>query len=185
MKMIQKLANRPGFISVAQHARTAFILAILFVVTACADYEKNTRENFNKNFDAFQKLEQMQREDIKVLSSVRLIDEHPVEFAYNKGLLEKVAIKNFSNERWNEYRKLLKQAGVDYFSYVSDEPKKRMVRFGELEYVEHGYVYMEFPPIKFFNSYKECKPILPSNSCYIYLRKNWYMYSERYRLKQE
>ena len=61
-----------------------------------------------------------------------------------------------------------------------------MVRFYEdIDIVDSGYVYMEYPPPKFFNKRSECKPIMPSQSCYILLRKNWYMFSEKYRLEQE
>ena len=143
-------------------------------MTSCSKYqdykESQRRDRFNKNFGTFQKLEQMQREDISTVGHVSI----------NRDL------GNLSKTRLSEYRKLMKQAGIEYFGYISEEPKKRMVRFHEdINIADSGYVYMEYPPPKFFRRFSECEPIMPSQSCYILLRKNWYMFSEKYRLPQE
>lgn len=151
---------------------------ILLTTSSCSQYmdykENQRREHFNKNFEAFQKLEQMQREDVSLISGI--------SFKKVYGYID----RSISEARLSEYRKLMKQAGLEYFGYVTDEPKKRMVRFYEdIDIFDFGYVYMEYPSPRFFNKLSECEPIMPSQSCYILLRKNWYMFSEKYQLKQE
>ena len=71
-----KMKNRQLFISY-------FLLGMLLLnMTSCSQYrdyrESLRRDNFNKNFDAFQKLEQMQRKDIKVFAiSINAVKLHP------------------------------------------------------------------------------------------------------------
>ena len=152
---------------------------ILLTTNSCSQYmdykENQHKENFNKNFEIFQKLEQMQREDIKLISGVSL----DKVFAYPDS-------KKLSQKRIEKYRNLMRQIEIESFEHITEEPEKRMVRFyAHKERVDYGYVYMEYPPPRFFNKLSECEPIMPSQSCYILLRKNWYIFSERYRLKQE
>lgn len=91
-----------------------------------------------------------------------------------------------SGVRLKEYRRLMKLAGIELFMYFSEEPKKRKVIFNEsIDVAGLGVVYMEYPPPMYFKNFSECRPIMPSQSCYILLRKNWYMFSERYTLDQE
>ncbi len=135
-------------------------------------WEERARENFNEHFPVFEKLEQMQHEDIHAF-----FIGHPREGAAFAG-------RGLSKERWAEYLKLLDEANLSYMIYVNDEPKKRMVRFHDDLKGDGGYVYMEYPPPKFFNSFEKCEPIMPSESCYIVLRKNWYLFTENYRLEQ-
>lgn len=159
--------------------------------------EKERRENFDKNYEAFAKLEEMQRQDkniyfvsIERFGSFKGTEkdacskykqnnvEHDFcyEFKHDQGL---------SSERFIQYKNLLNQANLYQIVYQFDEPKKRHLRFHQAGLNDSGYTYMEYPPPKYFNSFKECKPIMPSNSCFVYLRKNWYMYRENFRLEQE
>ncbi|MEQ1544563.1 hypothetical protein [Methyloglobulus sp.] len=147
------------------------IVALLLYWIWHAPWEWRMRHNFNQHFAAFQKLEQMQRENIEVYYI-----GHENEHYENSRLGE---------ERYSEYKKLLGKANLDHIIYINDEPKKRMVRFQEVRSLDAGgYVYMEYPPPKIFNSFKECKPIMPSESCFILLQKNWYLYSEKFRMEQ-
>lgn len=150
---------------------------LLLVITAIWLYgvwngplEWRMRHNFNQHFAAFEKLEQMQREDIHTY-----FVGHPENNAPHSGLTE---------ERWAEYLKLLDEANIDFLLYTFTEPKKRRVEFLEAGANDWGYVYMKYPPPKFFNSFKECVPIMPSESCYILLRSNWYLFTEHARLEQ-
>ena len=185
-------------------------LSLLLVLTACEnghyprDWDKYYKDNFNQNFEAFQKLEQMQREDMQhgdinlgalgndafvsfkelkvdACSSYRYND---IEYKYCYVTYKNTGI---TNERWSEYKKLLAQANLNAFSYIWDEPKKRMVRFYTIYTTESntGYVYMEYPPPKSSNSVYKCNKIMPSESCYTFLRKNWYVFGERYKLEQK
>lgn len=146
------------------------MLKALSQCSQCVDYKESERkEFFNKNFEVFAKLEKTQREDMRLVGHVSINRDYG----------------NLSEARLGEYRKLMKQAGLEYFGHFIDEPEKRIVRFYEdIEIVDSGYVYMEYPPPKFFNNLSECKPIKPTESCYILLKENWYWFSERYRLKQ-
>ena len=74
---------------------------ILLTTNSCSQYmdykENQHKENFNKNFEIFQKLEQMQREDIKLISGVSL----DKVFAYPDS--EKLSqIKNRKISKFNE-----------------------------------------------------------------------------------
>ena len=190
-----------------------FLVIAILTMTSCEQFmdyrEKQYKEEFNKNYLFFEKLERMQREDknIFAISATRTVSfkeasglkeaidngytykqnnidrnknafshKFHYEFKENEGL---------TNERWNEYKKALKQANLEHFIYQYDRPDKRQVWFYEKDKNDSGYVYMEYAPPKYFNSFSECKPIMPSQSCYILLRKNWYMFSERYRLEQD
>lgn len=173
---------------------------LILSMTSCSKYkdyrENQRRENFKKNFEAFAKLEQMQREDIHVFAvsingfnSFKEIKnncptyknnnieyEFCYEFTNNQGV---------TNKRWNDYKKLLMQANEFQLIYQFDKPNKRQLWFHAESENDSGYVYMEYPPPKFFKKFSECQPIMPSHSCYILLRKNWYMFYEWSRLKQE
>jgi hypothetical protein len=190
-----------------------FLVLVILTMTSCEQYEdyreSQYKEEFNKNYVFFEKLERMQREDINVFA---ISATRTVSFKEAKGLKEAIdnghtykqnnidrqknvdshkfdyefkGNEGLTNERWSEYKKLLKQAGLEHFVYTYDRPDKRQVWFFEKDKNDSGYVYMEYEPPEYFNSYSECKPIMPSQSCYILLRKNWYMFSERYRLEQE
>lgn len=155
-----------------------FLGCVIFLLSSCSEYnayvENKRRENFDKHFEAFQKLEHMQREDIKILSGMTF-----------ERVVGPVGTK-VSEVRLKEYRRLMKLAGIERFIYISSEPKKRMVEYNEnSELIDSGYVYMENPPSVYFKSFSECKPIMPSDSCYVLLRENWYMYNYRYRLEQD
>ena len=147
-------------------------------MTSCSKYqdyrENQRRDNFNKNFDAFQKLEGMQREDKNLIYAIHF------DKVYEMTSSEKIKI-----ERVAIYRIFMKRAGLKGFGYIAEEPKKRMVRFYDTDSVDSGYVYMEHPPPKFFRKFSECEPIMPTHSCYILLRKNWYMFQEWARLEQK
>lgn len=132
-------------------------------------WEDRARDNFNKHFSAFEKLERMQREDI-----------HTFYIGGDKN----AGHARLSQKRREEYLRLLDEAHLSFMIYGFDEPKKRMVRFYEEGAHGYGYVYMEYPPPKFFNTFDECEPIMPSRSCFIVLRKNWYLYDELFRLEQ-
>ena len=125
------------------------LLGILLLnMTSCSKYqdyrENQRRDNFNKNFEVFQKLEKMQREDIRRVGHVSINRD----------------FGNLSKARLNEYRELMKQAGLEYFGYVSEEPKKRMVRFyQDIDIVDSGYVYMEYPPPNFLISVLNVSPL--------------------------
>ena len=168
-------------------------LPFLLVLTACEnghyprDWPKYYTENFNQNFEAFQKLEQMQREDIHTGLLGVSVDRQNGFPIYKNGVIESY-LKQVSDKRWSEYQKLLAQASLVGFDYMSDEPKKRMLRFYSIYTVEYdnGYVYMEYPPPKYSNSmYSKCERIRPTESCYQLLRKNWYHFYERSRLEQK
>ena len=167
-------------------------LPFLLVLTACEnghyprDWDKYYKDNFNQNFEAFQKLEQMQREDIHTGLRGVSVDSENSSPIYKSGVIESYR-KYVSDERWSEYKKLLAQANLNAFSYIWDEPKKRMLRFYTIYTTESntGYVYMEYPPPKSSNSVYKCNKIMPSESCYTFLRKNWYVFGERYKLEQK
>jgi hypothetical protein len=147
------------------------IVALILYTEWRGPWEERARKNFNEHFTAFEKLEQMQRKDIGTY------------FIGQPGLPS--PSKGLTKERWGEYLKLLDEASLIAMLYVKVEPKKRMIRFMDDEDAnDYGYVYMEYPPPKFFNSFKECVPIMPTESCYVLLRKNWYLFSERARLEQ-
>ena len=87
-------------------------VSLIFSIISCSQYmdykENQRREYFDKNFEAFAKLEKMQLEDIRLVGHVSI----------NRDL------GYLSEARLSEYRKLMKQAGLEYFGHVSDEPKK-------------------------------------------------------------
>ena len=188
---------------------------ILLVLSSCskgadiADIEKQRRGNFNKNFEVFQKLEEMQREDLSVfaISATRIMsfkEAKGLKEAINNGYTYKQnnidryknvdghkfhyqfkSNEGLTKEKWSEYKNLLARAGFVNLIYEYDRPDKRQVWFNPENINNSGYVYMEYPPPIFFQSYKDCKPIMPSESCYIFLRENWYLYWERFRLEQD
>lgn len=189
-----KMKNRQLFISY-------FLLGMLLLnMTSCSQYrdyrESLRRDNFNKNFDAFQKLEQMQRKDIKVFSisindfkSFKRVKTNCPTFKNNN--IEYESCYQFTSKlgitanRFNEYKRLLSQAGMVQLIYQHDKPNKRQVWFHAEGENDSGYVYMEYPPPKFFRKFSECEPIMPTHSCYVLLSKNWYMFQEWARLEQE
>ena len=179
-------------------SRFLLYMLLIFVSTACSQYmdyrERERKAFFDKNFEAFQKLEQMQRKDINVFaisingfSSYKKIKDNCSTYSNNieYGCYEFKGNQGVTNERWNEYKKLLTQANVFQLIYQYDKPNKRQVWFHAEGENDSGYVYMEYPPPKFFRKFSECEPIMPTHSCYVLLRKNWYMFQEWARLEQE
>ena len=184
------------------HKARALVLSYFFLLSlvSCSQYqdyqENQRRDNFNKNFDAFQKLEQMQRKDINVFAisinefkSYKEIENNcptykkdnvEYEFCY-----EFISNQGITPERWGEYKKLLGQVNIFQLVYQYDAPNKRQVWFYAEDENDSGYVYMEYPPPRFFRKFSECEPIMPTHSCYVLLRKNWYMFQEWARLEQE
>ncbi len=177
------------------------LLSILILtMTSCSQYkdyrENQSRENFNKNFEAFSKLEQMQRDDInvfaisvngfksfkKIKSNCPAYKNNNIEYEF---CYKFTSNQGITDERWSDYKKLLMRANEFQMIYQYDKPIKRQVWFHSKAENDSGYVYMEYPPPKFFKKSSECQPIMPSQSCYIVLRKNWYMFSEKFALKQE
>ena len=183
-------------------------------ITSCsrhdlAYWDNQRKDNFNRNFESFQKLEQMQREDLNVfsISTNRLMSFKEADglkeaiangYSYKQNNIDRhknVETHKFhykfqentglTNERWDEYKKLLERADLRQLVYEYDRPDKRQVFFYHGTDNDLGYLYSEFPPPVYFNNISECKPIMPSQSCFILLRKNWYIFYEKFRLEQD
>ena len=171
---------------------TALILLLLLM--SCDQYrnykENERKENFYKNYEVFQKLEEMQRKDINfyfislerwsaIAPGFKLGIDNPFLWPNTENMYRNLVKITLSKERWNEYKKLLKQANVDVIAYDFTSPKRKVTLCNTNE-CQDDYIFMEEPlsSKEVFNSYSDCKAAIlktPSLSkCYLLLRKNWY-----------
>lgn len=157
------------------------VVGIFFIVflSACSLWinydEHNMREQFSENFDTLVLIEKMQRVDKEVNRlALDWISESASVATENSNEHRSASI---SQERWNQYKTLFYEAGVeDGFVIMNRQKEWRVLAI--MVNSSFGFTYREEPPSRVFKSFNECRAIKFDDNyrCYIFLRKNWYLY---------
>ena len=152
------------------------------LLSSCSLYldhkENEMKEQFSKNFDIFTMLIKMQKEDEKFSS----IADTWTDISLSPALQS--SFKNYhqeiSKERWDFYRDMFIQAGIE-----SGMRRAYMLGRGEVRHVQFylkastfGFSYIEKPPARVFRSFRECRAIKFDHKyrCYVYLKEKWYLH---------
>lgn len=153
--------------------------SLLSSCTLYLDYQDNEmREQFSQHFDTFEQLVVMHKQDEKF----SVIDPKWTQIDLPANAKSEFEGRNVGLEesRWSVYKQLFIEAGIRdglrrHYLLGKNEPISLFFLKG---WGSFGYAYKEKEPAKVFNSFKECREIAFDEKyrCYVFLKKNWYMY---------
>ena len=167
------------FIDLVLSTVLVFCASLLGSCSLYLDHQENQmRGQFSQHFDIFVELVAMHKQDEKL----SVIDPKWTQIDLPARAKSELEGRNvgLSESRWNAYKRLFIQAGVNdglrrHYTLGQEEPIALLFFRGLGSF---GFAYKEKVPARVFKSFQECREITFDDKfrCYVFLRKNWYMY---------